>query len=247
MKEKDVCPKCGGAGFVYADDDTVTQCVCRYRKLLKTYLGPLADAKVPKDSPLWGETHDETGNNLLIEAPWNLARCHLKWALGCKGPDFSYRLISDQRIVRVYVGDEDTINIRDLVDPVNIKLLIIRLGVLRYKNVAAAGALHEVLLMREMEGSPTWVVDDPNHPLRMGHLMWSQEVLDYIHRRFAVVNLAPEIVRPPPQAERVDDEKNDEDVGVEAHGDSDLDRFAAQAMPSDKKKKNKKSTDPAGL
>ena len=193
--EDDVCTICKGAGVIFATDDTVTQCVCRYRKLLKTYLGSLADAKLPSRSPLWSETRDLTDKNLMIEVSWETARGHLKWALGCKGPTFQYRLVTDQRLVRVYVGEEDNFSLRDLVGPEDIKLLIIRLGGLKYKNIAAPGVLHETLVMREMAGAPTWIINEPENFFQAGHLSWSQETENYIRRRFKRLNMAPKAQR----------------------------------------------------
>ena len=66
------------------------------------------------------------------------------------------------------------LTIPDLVDPPD--LLIIRMGVKVARNEAASEVLSEALNLRIHAGKPTWVWDEPLHPLNSGHLFWSKAV-----------------------------------------------------------------------
>jgi hypothetical protein len=77
------------------------------------------------------------------------------------------------------------ITIPDLVVPPD--LLVIRMGVKVTRNAAAAECLGEALNIRHHEGKPTWLWDEPLHPLDAGHLFWSDQVArtlkgwDHVH------------------------------------------------------------------
>jgi len=72
------------------------------------------------------------------------------------------------------------ITIPDLVVPPD--LLVIRMGVKVARNSAAAECLGEALNIRYHEGKPTWLWDEPHHPLNPGHLFWSDEVARILSR-----------------------------------------------------------------
>jgi hypothetical protein len=55
-------------------------------------------------------------------------------------------------------------------------LLVIRMGVKQARNQAACEVLAEALQTRLHEGKPTWLWDEPHHPLNPGHLFWSDAV-----------------------------------------------------------------------
>jgi hypothetical protein len=195
------------------DDSRVQQCICSYAKTLKTYLGPeIALADNITRSPLYalGEKGgapkiDRTDENLFIKSYWSDLLPHLKWTLACKGPMFRYRVVTDEKIKTVYLGNESyrgrakdvrddvvTYNsIGDLVGP-DLDLVILRLGFLGYKNVAMPGILKEALMVRESAMKPTWIVEVPSSLFGYGHFSYNEDVGSYIERTFQVVNLVRE-------------------------------------------------------
>lgn len=212
MKEQVGCPKCNYTGFTHIkDDDTrVQQCICSYAKTLKAYLGPeIAASPTITHSPLYalgskGEPPavDRTGENLFIKSYWSDLLPHLKWTLACKGPMFRYRVVTDEKLKTVWLGNENYAkrakdirdemtsfnSIGDLVGP-DLDLVIIRLGFLGYKNVAMPGVLKEALMLRESAFKPTWVVEVPSSIFGPGHFSYNEDVANYIERLFQVVNL----------------------------------------------------------
>jgi hypothetical protein len=66
------------------------------------------------------------------------------------------------------------ITLVDLVHPPD--LLVIRMGVKAARNSAAPEVLQEAIQTRLHEGKPTWLWDEPHHPLNPGHLFWSDSV-----------------------------------------------------------------------
>lgn len=147
---------------------------------------------------------DKTTQNLWIKAKWSALLPHLKWALTLKlrvtGLMFTFRVIDDLKIKSVFVGSEaykarpssvrDNVPIyntlEDLAGP-DLDLVIIRLGALGYKNVSAAGALKECLLMRDGARKPTWLVEEG------GDRAWKHsrdsDVESYVESRYEVFDL----------------------------------------------------------
>lgn len=241
-----ICPRCKGTGTLpTADDMTVQQCICAYSRALKLHLGAeIATAPVLR-SPLLqlgppGEPPkvDRTSENLFLKGYWPDLLSHLKWALGCKGPLFRFRVVTDEKLKVVYLGAESygarakgrrdevtTFNsLSDLVGP-DIDLLILRLGFLGYKNQAMAGILKEALMIREFACKPTWIVEVPTSPFGPGHFSYSEEVGDYIAAGFQIVDLTrkesarkdavPHGFEMSPLAMRLHgDEDSDEDIGL---------------------------------
>ena len=66
------------------------------------------------------------------------------------------------------------ITIPDLVVPPD--LLVLRMGIKAARNAASPEVLAEALNTRFHEGKPTWLWDEPHHPLNVGHLFWSDAV-----------------------------------------------------------------------
>lgn len=215
MTEVKGCSKCNYTGFQYieGDESRVVQCICSYAKTLKAYLGPeIASADTITRSPLYelagkGEPPkaDRTSDNLFVKSYWSDLLPHLKWTLACKGPMFRYRIVTDEKLKTVFLGNESyktrsrdtrddvvTYNsIGDLVGP-EIDLIILRLGFLGYKNVAMPGVLKEALMLRESASKPTWLVEVPSSPFGPGHFSYNEDVAGYISRLFEVVNLVTE-------------------------------------------------------
>ena len=209
---KPVCTLCQGVGVlpVEGDDASVQQCICTYSRALKAHLGAeIAVAPLIKKSPLFmaggaGEPpkKDRTGENLFIKGYWKDLLPHLKWSLGCKGPDFRFRLLTDEKLKIIYLGAESyatkaksrrdevvTYNsLNDLVGP-DIDLVIIRLGFLGYKNIAMPGILKEALMIREFACKPTWIIEVPTSIFGYGHFSYSEDVWDYISANYTTVDL----------------------------------------------------------
>lgn len=214
------CPKCNYTGFHHADgDDTrVIQCICSYAKTLKAYLGPeIASASTITRSPLFelagkGEEPkvDRTQDNLFIKSYWSDLLPHLKWTLACKGPMFRYRIVTDEKLKTVFVGNESyktrAKDVRDDIETYNslgdivgsdLDLVILRLGFLGYKNIAMPGILKEALMLRESAFKPTWLIDAPSNPFEHGHFSYSEDVQDYVARRYEVLDMVDRNRKPP--------------------------------------------------
>lgn len=210
MADERICPKCGmppvpgcdGRGHIPVDDMTMKLCRNLYAKALRQHLGKdLSRVQHVPSSPLLKRASDgtfvvdRTKDNLHIKGcTWSRLLPHLKLALGCKGLNFHFKILTDQQIKNVFVGNEHRQfrkpgqefynSLGDLVGEFD--LVIIKLGYIGHKNVAAPGALKETLLIREASSLPTWVVEDPYRP-------WTHscdpDVEYYIQDRFDVVTI----------------------------------------------------------
>lgn len=188
-------PRCDGWGNVPSGDSTAVECPnMRIYRVAKA-LGPeIAGVKHDSKSPLIGR-HEE---NLFVQAgSWQTFLPHLKAALGfvLLRKAHTHLIVTDERIKSVFVGneqyrsrprderdDEDRVNngLADLVLGPN--LLVIRLGFLGHKNVAASGALKEALMIRQAEDKPSWVVEEDT---RFGDCFsYGIDVHGYISNRY---------------------------------------------------------------
>jgi hypothetical protein len=255
VTEEITCPKCGitpqhpdcdGEGNIHDTTDDLMVRVCPYMRarIIAKHLGAeIWNVKaVPNGScPLleMGERGkppvlDRTAENLHLRIRWPNLLPHLKFALGCKGPNFPFRVITDQEIKNVYVGNEHygvrAKSRRDDVETYNslsdfagdaYDLVILKLGYIGHPNRAAAGALKETLLIREALHKATWIVHDPEHS-------WThscdENVEDYIGTRFETVALDPADPGEHYQAP-------DTDVGMEAHESEEPEEEYAQEQP----------------
>lgn len=207
---KEPCPICADAGIVYVNEFDVASCSCQTAKIFKRHLGPeIASADTILNSPLFFVEEDEvkldrSTENLLIKAPWRDLLSHLKWMLYCKGMRYRFRIVTDEKIRTVFVGNErygarpkstredvQTYNsLGDLVGA-DFDLIIIQIGKLGYKNIAAPGALKEALMLRETACLPTWISETPDSPWGYGCQSYSDDVGDYIERHYEIVSLTP--------------------------------------------------------
>jgi hypothetical protein len=255
------CPKCGwtpqlpncdgdGHIFIDPDDDTKTRMCPKMRTVLirqhlRRHLDPgISNIPYAKNgtSPLFkmagvGEPPelDRTGENLRLRIRWRKLLPHLKFALGCKGPEFFFRIITDQQIKNVYVGNEHyhsrSKNRRDEDESVcnsigdlmgDADLVIIKLGYIGHANRAAAGALKEALLIREASNKAVWIVDDPEHSWTHSR---DSDVEHYIGTRFETVPL--EGIDPGPSYE----DPTNVDVGIEVTEEDEPEEEYAQEEP----------------
>jgi hypothetical protein len=212
MPEDAVCPLCGDTGFTYnpEDDTSVQQCICSYKRSLRIHLGlKIASAPLPENnkSPLFvppkkhGDSPkvDRTVDNLFLKGYYGDLLPHLKWALGCKGLKFRFVILSDERVLRIWLGSEShhsqkdveggegyIESLHDVIGP-DVDLFILRLGYLGYPNKSMPGVLHEALLLREAASKPTWIIEQPNSIFGYGHRSYSDDLAEYIQENFEVI------------------------------------------------------------
>lgn len=209
---KPVCPTCGGAGYLYNEETfTRTPCNCKVAEYMIKHLGPeIAKAQTIIQSPLYefgaaeGEPPkvDRTRENLHVKAAWTDLLPHLKLCLWTKGLFFDFRIVTDEKIKTVYVGAEsytarakskrdDMVTYNSLNDLLGKEypFVIIRLGFLGHKNVAAPGAVKEALMIRDAAQKPTWIIEEPNSPFGPGNFTYSDDLAEYIDRNFKSVSL----------------------------------------------------------
>jgi hypothetical protein len=122
-------------------------------------------------------------------------RANLKTLAALKGPLWNFKVVSDADLMvawlaniaaksEVYDADYHTrvsqeyLTVVDLVEPPD--LLIIQLGVKAARNQAMPEVLLEALAHRAHLGKPTWVSDQYNYPLGIGHIAWSQGVIEFL-------------------------------------------------------------------
>jgi hypothetical protein len=198
------CTVCKGEGLLRVDDLTTRMCLCAYARALAAHLGPeISKATSLKVSPFYVRSEfpgapplrDLTEENMFFRGTWDQLLPHFKYVLCLKGLDYRFKIVTDERLKSVFVGDtgykarrgktdnEEPINgLADLVN--DARLLIIRLGFLGYKNVAMSGLLKEALMLREVARKPTWLVENPENAFVPGNHSYSEEVWSYITRNF---------------------------------------------------------------
>lgn len=260
-----LCPKCGMVPLEGCDGisghlpaaDGVSMRMCRnlFAKSMRMHLGKeLSDVQHVSTSPLLergtdGEILvDRTTDDLwIMGCTWIGIRPHLKLALFLKGLAFSFRIITDQQIKNVFVGNEHRQfrvagqsfcnSLGDLVS--DIDLVIVKLGYIGYKNKAASGALKETLLIREALSLPTWVIEDPSRPWTHSRDL---DVESYLEGRFEVLPIESDCelveteesfddmgVDPDPDEEFVPEVKTPHEVGLDLPGDENDNRPQKQS------------------
>ena len=209
------CPHCKGTRWVYKTDGELLvpiRCECLERKLLHDFLGPeISRAKHIPKSELYQPQATETGEiegdrteeNLFLKGPWDTVCQHLRWVLAGKrlySSGFSFRIVSDADLLDIWLGNRSykqrSIEVRNDIDTYNalndvladITLLIVRLGVRKTPNRAAASVLQEALGIRKFLFKPTWIAEDTPY-FGPGHHAYSEDVGAYVHENFDVVDL----------------------------------------------------------
>lgn len=189
------CSLCEGTGLVEAGHNpphppSFDRCECvRFRDILSKVekaLPGLSTAPVVKASPLMGKEESSIWVTAGAEFLAHLRHVGVRKPLG-----WSFKVVSDAELTTAWLAsialqgkeilDADAykvstraLTIPDLVVPPD--LLVIRMGVKVARNQAAPEVLAEALQTRSHEGKPTWVWDEPHHPLNSGHLFWSDVV-----------------------------------------------------------------------
>ncbi len=193
------CPTCLGVGHVVVDEveHIVQRCRCATLRLIAKRLGP----EITKARPVITTTPLVTTQDQYITGPWDLFCAHFRCvALPVLAMDetWFHVITTDERLKTIFVGGESTQtkvkkrddkappldSVADLVSGPD--LVVIRLGFLGYKNVAAAGALRESMLVRKALAKPTWLVYDQN----LGPIYsWSPELDAQVSKDYIGVNL----------------------------------------------------------
>jgi len=188
------------------------RCICLEKQLLLNFLGPEIFNAKPISSPLYRPTlnpesneieGDRTEDNLFIQGPWKTVCQHLHWTLTGKrrfSHKFHFKIVDDRSLLDVWLGNESykakSREVRDDIETHNslsdlisdATLLIIRLGGVIHSNKAAANVLKEALVSRELLFMPTWVIEG-SAPYNDGHKTYNDEVGEYIHDKFDIVDL----------------------------------------------------------
>ena len=189
------CTACSGTGMAPAPPEPPhpprrTRCLCVLRRdaiaNVERGMTGLSKASVVKSSPLLGM---EKTDMWITEGGGFLA--HLRHVAIRQPTNWFLRVTSDAELVTAWLSsialkggdilDPDAymvstkfISIPDLAVPPD--LLVIRMGVKEARNQAASEVLAEALNERAHLMRPTWVWDEPDHPLNVGHLFWSDAV-----------------------------------------------------------------------
>lgn len=148
------CPKCKGEGHTYIDGMTAKICVCLVRHLFATKLGFLYRAKRLRASALAKRTTE----NLLILANDAEINPHLRYTFIRMGLDMRWLYTNDSALLQAWLSQANDAEATNLHDLASWPFLVLRLGIVGYKNVALSGAVTEFLMLRQLRGLPTWVV-----------------------------------------------------------------------------------------
>lgn len=194
------CPDCEGTGLIESEPrpphpPSYDRCPCVLRKdvlanVERGYTG-LSKYPVVKTSPLYG-LHD---TDLWVTSGKGFL-AHLRHVAVRQPTTWLFKVVSDAELVTAWLAtaglgggeiiDPDAytvstkyMSIPDLVQPPD--LVVVRMGVKAARNQASPEVLAEALNTRRHEGKPTWVWDQPSHPLNAGHLFWSDEVGRILH------------------------------------------------------------------
>lgn len=194
------CPMCKGKGRIYVSEGPsgpiTRRCDCvLLRSILlnveKGWYGLMRAGKpLSEDSPL----SDYVSKSLFIRSDTQTFKDHMRHVAFRQGPDWSFKVVSDADLMVAWLANVtlsgaeiydpdihrpslDSLTLVDLVVPP--QLLVIRLGVKAARNVATPEVLLEALNLRDHQGLPTWVTDQPDRPLQEDHLCWSADVKEY--------------------------------------------------------------------
>jgi len=200
------------------DAENVDTCPNHLRRLrienVKSRLTPdLLKARIILESPIFTPSKisnqppekDLTKSNIRIQGvTWSGFLPHLRVAMTCccaRDPKFTYKVVDDRRLKDVFVGGESWRNrteqqraskennniIADLMGE-DQDLVIMRLGFLRYKNVAAASVLLEALMLREAAGKSTWLFESTD-PFESWEHSKDSTIELYVDEKYKTVRL----------------------------------------------------------
>ncbi len=198
------CEKCGGKGYLRIKEDdeeynslkemygtdmiagmASERCECLLEVQFQQWVGgAIYNAEDINETGLL----DRLDDDLFIRASHQQFLAHWKRILREQEFTFFWRLVTDSKMRDIFVGNDEKFHaLSSLVR--NPELLVIRMGVLSYKNVAMPGLILEALKIRQFEDKPTWVVNDPDNPFKKGHLAWSGELEYFLEQNFDTIVL----------------------------------------------------------
>ena len=141
---------------------------------------------------------EREGKSLWITSSNRLFKAHLRHVAVRNGPKWGFVVVSDADLMDAWLSRVDDRDIYDgdieqmrrqpvtsrygaLVDMVEPpELLVIVTGVKAARNSAMHEVLLEALRHREHINKPTWVVDQPDSPLKSGHISYSPQVGEFL-------------------------------------------------------------------
>lgn len=194
-KPEENCSQCYGTGHIEKDPGGIhppvyerCPCVIHQDVIANVERGMPGLSKVGKVEQ--SSLSNKLDKNLWVTADNNFLK-HVRHVMIRQPPSYFFKVISDAELVTAWLAsislrggeihDADAylistkfMTIPDLVVPPD--LVIIRMGVKVARNAAAPEVLAEAINTRFHEGKPTWVWDEPTHPLNSGHLFWSADV-----------------------------------------------------------------------
>lgn len=200
------CPICNGTGRIsgisppgYRGPPSLRMCKCVLQKKLRENIergmAGLSSAKRLMRSPL----SDMTRKDVRITAGDDWMAANLKHIALRKPFDWSFKVVTDAELAQAWLAtvaaqgyeifDADVrrdatprslryMTLDDLAG--SAQLLIIRMGVKTAPNKEMPNLLLETIRIRQHEGLPTWVWDQHDNPLSMGHRCWSDLVDEYL-------------------------------------------------------------------
>jgi hypothetical protein len=188
MSEAELCPHCGGDGRVYDEGDPIPRaCVCKLRQMFRVRVGK----EIFESEKLTGPARLDAACNMTFCADWKAGLPHVRQGLlhaWRRNPEHRHTVTTDLRIVDESLS-EGADGIESLVGPQH-HLVIVRLGYLPSKNMAAADALLSALRHRvEIWRAPVWVTDTPDVMFVRGHFAWSESVKKFLEKNFVEVAL----------------------------------------------------------
>lgn len=194
------CPKCKGRGAINGDlvhgkVPSTRRCDCvLVRQTLdnmeRGWFG-LSKADPLASSPLRGYE----GKDLWVTASDAAFKRHMRHVAARMGPDWTFKVVGDKDLITAWLStiafkggeilDPDAaaeaatvslkyLTIEDLAEPPD--LLVVILGIKAAANREMPQVLREALQLRSLREKPTWVIDQPTNPFRMGHICWSGQV-----------------------------------------------------------------------
>jgi len=212
------CPHCKGEQWLYefnGEQVIPKRCICLEKKLLRNYLGTeIYNATWIKSElycPISNEgiekiEGDKTKSNLFIKGTWAVICRHLRWVLSAKHlytPGFTFKIVNDERLVRVWLGAEAYIHkssgTRNEIETNNSlsdllaysDLIIIRLGFIS-RNKATPNVLYDALRIREFAAKPTWIIEGADSFVP-NHCAYNEKVGEYVYKRFERVDLGGDL------------------------------------------------------
>ena len=199
------CTICNNTGSIPVQIDgsgppVYEMCKCALKREIlantdRGYHGLVEAPIIQGSSPLL----DFLDKNVWITASKEWFLPHLRHVAVRQMPSWHFSVVSDAEMMTAWLAnkaidgmeimDADvreeaaTVSIQrltlvDLVQPPT--LMIARVGVKSARNSAMPEVFLEALMEREHADKPTWIWDQPDQPLAVGHLSYSDSVLDAI-------------------------------------------------------------------